>query len=66
MSDPIITELWKIKDGLAKECGYDLGKLFERLKTAQKSEKGTVVNRTKLRKPVEEHVAETATPYPSK
>ena len=66
MSDPIIRELWEIKDGLAKECGYDLGKLFERLKTAQKSENPPVVNITGVRKPLTDKVAETAKPYPEK
>jgi hypothetical protein len=51
MSDPILRELWTIKDGLAAECGHDLRRLFDKLKTAQKSERRRVVNRTKPRLP---------------
>ena len=48
MTDHILDELWGIKDGLAKECGHDLRRLFDRLRTAQKSPRGKLVNRTKL------------------
>ncbi len=30
-ADPVLKELWEIKDGLAKECGHDLRRLFDRL-----------------------------------
>ncbi|MFW5798154.1 MAG: hypothetical protein ACOCXX_00725 [Planctomycetota bacterium] len=46
MSDPIIKELWDIKDGLARECGDDLRRLFDRLKQAQESMDVPTVNRT--------------------
>ena len=49
MTDHILNELWGIKDGLSKECGNDLRRLFERLKAAQKSPRGRLVNRTKHR-----------------
>jgi hypothetical protein len=49
MSDQILKELWAIKDGLSKECGQDLRRLFERLKEAQMSMHDKVVNRSKLR-----------------
>ncbi len=48
-TDPILKELWQIKDGLSEECGHDLRRLFDRLKAAQKSQTGRVVNRTKRR-----------------
>jgi len=48
-ADPVLKELWEIKDGLAKECGHDLRRLFDRLMEAQKVPGGRVVNRTKLR-----------------
>jgi hypothetical protein len=64
MTDPIINELWKVKDGLARACGYDLGKLFERLKTAQESEMAPVVDRTKQRKSAVARVAESSVTYP--
>lgn len=49
MSDPILRDLWKAKDDLAKECGYDLRLLFQRLKAAQESGRRTVVNRARSR-----------------
>ena len=47
MTDPILNELWAIKDALTKECGHDLRRLFDKLKVAQKSSHKKVVNRTK-------------------
>jgi hypothetical protein len=44
--DPILRELWKIKDGLSNECGHDLRRLFDRLKESQKDCPGRLVNRT--------------------
>jgi hypothetical protein len=46
-ADPILKELWDIKDGLAAECDHDLRRLFERLKAAQKDRGVRLVNRTK-------------------
>lgn len=45
-ADPILKELWQIKDGLSKECGRDLRRLFDRLKEAQKEHARRLVNRT--------------------
>ena len=45
-ADPILTELWEIKDGLSNECGHDLRRLFDRLKESQKDLPGHLVNRT--------------------
>jgi hypothetical protein len=45
-ADPILRELWEIKDGLSKECGRDLRRLFDRLKESQKDHPGRLVNRT--------------------
>jgi hypothetical protein len=49
MSDSILKELWAIKDGLSKECGQDLRRLFEKLKEAQMPIQDKVVNRSRLR-----------------
>jgi hypothetical protein len=46
-ADPILKELWEIKDGLAAECDYDLRRLFDRLKASQKDRGLRLVNRTK-------------------
>jgi hypothetical protein len=51
MTDPILKELWTIKDDVANECGHDLRRLFDKLKTAQKARPGETVNRTKHRRP---------------
>ncbi len=48
-ADPILQELWDIKDGLAKECNHDMRRLFERLREAQKPHGNRVVNRAKSR-----------------
>ncbi len=58
MSDPILRELWEIKDGLSKECGHDLRRLFARLKETQEGRSDLLVNRTK--RPM--RVAEPARP----
>lgn len=48
--DPILKELWDIKDKMAEECGYDLRRLFDRLRETQASpQTGSVVDRTKHR-----------------
>jgi hypothetical protein len=48
-TDPILKELWEIKDGLSEECGHDLRRLFDKLKVSQKSQADRMVNRTKNR-----------------
>ena len=45
-ADPILKELWEIKDGLSAECGHDLRRLFDKLKASEKSQTGRVINRT--------------------
>jgi len=46
-ADPILKELWEIKDGLSDECGHNLRKLFDKVKSSQKSLEGRLVNRAK-------------------
>ena len=45
-ADPILEELWKIKDDLSKDCGHDLRCLFDKLKASQT---GPIINLTKRR-----------------
>jgi len=45
----ILKELWAIKDDLSEECGHDLRLLFDKLKAAQKTQSGRIVNRTRQR-----------------
>jgi hypothetical protein len=47
MKNPIIEELWKVKDELARECEYDLNKLAELLRKEQKEGKHKVVDFSK-------------------
>jgi len=49
MKDEIIEELWKAKDDLARECGYDLNKLAALLRSAQEQGKHKVVDYTNHR-----------------
>lgn len=37
MSDEIIRELWDIKDGIAKEFGYDIDAIAEHFKSPPKT-----------------------------
>jgi len=46
-ADPILKELWDIKEGLAAECAGDLRRLFDRLKEREKVRGIEPVNRTK-------------------
>lgn len=44
-SNPILEEVWRIKDELAREAGYDLDRMFENLKnwSAEHPHKGRVI-----------------------
>jgi len=44
MKNPILEELWKVKDEIARECGYDLNILAARLRQGQQQGKRKVVN----------------------
>ncbi len=46
-ADPILKELWEIKDGLATERDHDLRRLFDELKAVQRDCGMHLVNRTK-------------------
>jgi hypothetical protein len=48
-ADPILRELWKVKDDLAEECSHDLRRLFERLKASQGPHSERLINRAKDR-----------------
>ena len=48
-ADPILRELWDIKDTLSEECSHDLRRLFDKLETSQKSHGGRLINRVKHR-----------------
>ena len=44
MKNPIIEELWNVKDEIARECEHDLKKLADLLRTRQKEHKHKVVD----------------------
>lgn len=53
MPDEIIEELWKIKDGLAREGGYDVDALIARLRTGRRDGKRQVVDLGAIRRAAE-------------
>ena len=38
MSDEVIEELWRVKDDMARECGYDVARLIADLQARQGQE----------------------------
>ena len=44
MKNPILEELWKVKDEIARECDYDLDKLADHPRQRQKEGKRKVVD----------------------
>ena len=49
-TDPIIKEVYRIKDELNRETGGDVGKLFEILRKAEKEHLERMVNLEQVRK----------------
>jgi len=49
-TDPIIREVYRIKDQLNREVGGDVGKLFEILRRAEKEHPERMVNLAQVRK----------------
>jgi len=50
MKNEILEELWKTKDGIAKEYRYNIDKLVEGLRKKERNVKATVVDFTPERK----------------
>lgn len=48
-ADPILRELWRIKDGLAEEFDHDLCRPFEWLKASQEPRGDRLINRAEDR-----------------
>ena len=44
MPDELIEELWRIKDGIAREHGYDVDALVDHLRTRERMESRRVVD----------------------
>ncbi len=47
MKDPIIQELWGIKDRIAKEHGNNIDRLAQRLKEKEKSKRPVILTKSK-------------------
>jgi hypothetical protein len=47
MKNEILEELWKVKDQVANEYGYNIEKLAKGLRTKEKEAKATVVDLTR-------------------
>ena len=54
MSDEIIKELWKIKDSIAREHGYDIEALVAHLQTKKRPEGQQVVDLRAIRRAAEQ------------
>jgi hypothetical protein len=62
MSDEIIKELWQIKDGIAREYGYDIEALVAHLQTKKTTEGQRVVDLRARRRAAEQGAAGDALP----
>ena len=54
MSDEIIEELWRIKDGIAREHGYDIEALVAYLQNKKKAEGRQIVDLSTMKKTAEQ------------
>ena len=62
MSDEVIAELWRTKDDMAREYGYDVGRLAAALQAEQGGEGRRVVDLHALREAGEATVARDKPP----
>jgi len=42
--DPILEELWRVKDELAREAGYDIERMFDELRAAEILHPGLLIH----------------------
>ena len=42
-TNPLLEELWQVKDDLAREAGYDIGRIFAELRAAEARQPGTLI-----------------------
>ena len=42
-SNPILDELWRVKDDLAHEAGYDIDRIFAELRAAEARQPGPLI-----------------------
>ena len=54
-TNPLLEELWRIKDDLAREAGYDIDRIFAELRVAETRQPGRLIRSTEeLRRYVSE------------
>ena len=56
MADEVIEELWRIKDAIAREHGYDIARLAADLQIRQRETGHRIVNLQASRQPGSPHV----------
>ena len=42
-TNPLLEELWQVKDDLAREGGYDIGRIFAELRAAEARQPGPLI-----------------------
>ena len=42
--DPILEDLWRVKDDLAREAGYDIDRIFAELRAAESQQPGRLIH----------------------
>ena len=42
-TDPLLEELWRVKDDLAREAGYDIDRIFAELRLAETRQPGPLI-----------------------
>jgi hypothetical protein len=64
MKHEILEEVWRIREQIAAECGYDVDRLFERIRALEARDKDRVVQPPPRRAPMESAaLREEPTPY---
>ncbi|MBI2266489.1 MAG: hypothetical protein HYU64_15215 [Armatimonadetes bacterium] len=47
--DPIVEEIHKVREEIARECGYDPEKIFKRIQALEKKNSGRIAHKEDLR-----------------
>ena len=42
-TNPLLEDLWRVKDDLAREAGYDIGRIFAELRAAEARQPGPLI-----------------------
>jgi len=64
-TNPLLKELWRVKDDLARETGYDIDRIFAELRVAEARQPGPLIRSADdLRRYVADQEARLAGPLP--